>query len=83
MMPEPKQPQPRMIDHAPRVMEKNPHGAAVEQEGTPRMIGHAPRVRREKRPPRRVGGAPLLAGVRSLSTPPGEPYNDVLLRRRA
>ena len=23
----------------------------------------------------------VLAGARSLSTPPGEPYNDVLLRR--
>ncbi len=64
----------RMIDHASRGMGHNPSGAAVEQEETPRIIGHAPRGGQNK---------PLLAGVRSLSTPPGEPYNDVLLRRRA
>ncbi|HZK75686.1 MAG TPA: hypothetical protein VFD13_02150 [Candidatus Kapabacteria bacterium] len=42
----------------------------IENANPPRS--NAPRDERHQ---------PLVAGVRSLSTPPGEPYNDVLLRR--
>jgi len=39
------------------------------------------RARDNEKSPRGRREQPVLHGVRSLSTPPGEPYNDVLLRR--
>ena len=35
-----------------------------------------------RKEPREKRITSLLPGVRSISTPPGEPYNDVLLRRQ-